>query len=79
MGAAGEHVFNVRTASPALTRAMTALAECSGHTLAELDQTTLGEAYRLAVETYGDELPDFWRVWNDWNTMPDQPAEMGEL
>jgi hypothetical protein len=79
MGEAASHRFLRRQASPALVQAMQDLAERTGRTTAEFEGTTLGEAYSLAVSAYGANLPDFWRIWNDWNTAPDELPEMGEL
>lgn len=79
MSAAEEHVFVRRNASPALKRAMEDLAARLGRTIESLEGTTLGEAFRLACDVYGDALPDFWVIWNDWNTAPDDPQPMGDL
>lgn len=79
MNEASEHVFDRKIAAPALLQAMEALAQKSQRSLDDLDQITLGEAYQLACKVYGDELPEYWRVWNSWNQGPDSPAEMGEL
>jgi hypothetical protein len=39
----------------------------------------LGDAYDLAVALYGEKLPEYWRIWNSWNILPDTPAPMGDL
>ena len=79
MGEAAEHLFNRKSAAPVLIAAMQELADRNGRTLESMDQMRLGDAYDLAVATYGDELPEYWRIWNDWNTSPDDPAPMGDL
>jgi len=79
MGEAAEHLFNRKSAAPALIAAMQNLADLSGRTLDSMDQMRLGDAFDLAVELYGDDLPEYWRIWNDWNTAPDEPRPMGDL
>ncbi|HUY32386.1 MAG TPA: hypothetical protein VMV69_06365 [Pirellulales bacterium] len=49
-----------------------------GYTPAGMEQMTLGEIVELARETYGDRLPEFWRIWNDWN-QPGLEQPMGDL
>ena len=79
MGEAAEHRFNRKSAAPALIQAIQQLAQCSARTLDEMDQMRLGDAYDLAVAVYGENLPDYWRVWNSWNVLPDEPRPMGDL
>lgn len=79
MGEAASHVFNRKSAAPALIKAMEDLASRTGRTLDDFHQITLGEAYHLAKDVYGQSLPDYWRVWASWNDAPDEPAEMGDL
>jgi hypothetical protein len=79
MGEAAEHLFNRKSAAPVLITAMQNLADRSGRTLDSMDQMRLGDAFDLAVELYGDDLPEYWRIWNDWNTAPDEPRPMGDL
>ena len=79
MGEAAEHLFNRKSAAPVLIAAMQDLADRSGRTLDSMDQMRLGDAFDLAVELYGDDLPEYWRIWNDWNTAPDEPRPMGDL
>jgi hypothetical protein len=70
--------FESATAPRPLLQAMAALAQQSGRTLAQLEGITLGEAFDLAVATYADALPEYWRVWADWQRdRPPQP--MGDL
>lgn len=76
----GEHRFNPQTASPALKAAIAELAERTGRPESEFAGMTLAEAYGLAASTYGDDLPEFWRVWQSWNASSlDPPADMGDL
>ena len=39
----------------------------------------LGDAYELAVKSWGTDLPDFWKVWNSWNVASDDPKPWGDL
>jgi hypothetical protein len=79
MGEAAEHQFNRKSAAPALIAAMQDLAQRSGRRIEDLDQMRLGDAYNLAVTLYGENLPEYWVVWNSWNVLPDTPAPMGDL
>ncbi len=80
MDTAADHVFHSQTASQALLMAMRELAEATDRALKDLEGITLGAAFDLAVETHGDELPQFWLIWNEWNlALEDPPAEMGDL
>jgi hypothetical protein len=79
MDSAADHEFNPRSASTALKKAMQALSEKTGRTEAELTGIRLGDAYDMAVEAFGDELPEFWTIWNGWNTAPDEAAPWGDL
>ena len=80
MDSAADHIFQSSSASQALLKAMRELAEATHRTLKDLEGITLGAAFDLAVETHGDELPEFWRIWNEWSlALEEPPAEMGEL
>jgi hypothetical protein len=79
MGEAADHVFNRKYAAPALIAAMQDLAERSGRRPEDLDQMRLGDAYDLAVSLYGRNLPEYWRIWNSWNTADETPRPMGDL
>ena len=37
-----------------------------------------GAILRLAEQSYGEQLPEFWRVWKDW-TQTDHTQSMGDL
>jgi hypothetical protein len=76
----GDHRYNPRTAAPALKTAIAELAQQASRPLPDFDGISLGAAYELAVETYGDQLPRYWRVWHSWNVASaDPPADMGDL
>lgn len=47
-------------------------------TLDEMESLTLGEIFALAETTYGRQLPEFWRIWADWNRSG-QEQPMGDL
>ena len=80
MDSAADHIFHSQSASQALQKAMRELAEATDRALKDLEGITLGAAFDLAVETHGDELPQFWVIWNEWNLSFDEPAaEMGDL
>lgn len=79
MDSAADHEFIPRNASPALKAAITELAQRSGRAESEFAGIRLGDAYRLAVEVFGDELPEFWRIWNSWNDVSETPATWGDL
>ena len=81
MDTAADHIFHVNSASQALLAAMRELSEANGQTLKQLEGITLGAAFQMAVETHGeDQLPEFWRIWNEWNiALEEPPAEMGDL
>ncbi len=80
MDTAADHVFHSQSASQALLMAMRELAEATDRALKDLEGITLGVAFDLAVETHGDELPQFWLIWNEWNlALEEPPAEMGDL
>lgn len=79
MDSPADHVFQRKWAAPALIAAMDELSEKTGKPAEELDGMRLGDAYALAQATYGKELPEFWRVWSQWNDLPDDFAPMGDL
>ncbi len=79
MDSAADHEFNPRSASTALKAAIKDLAEKTGRTEADFAGIRMGDAYELAVESFGADLPEFWTIWNGWNTAPDDPAPWGDL
>ena len=81
MDTAADHIFHAISASQALLAAMRELSEANGQTLKQLEGMTLGAAFQMAVETHSeDQIPEFWRIWNEWNiALEEPPAEMGDL
>ncbi|NQV24766.1 MAG: hypothetical protein HQ518_10390 [Rhodopirellula sp.] len=79
MDSAADHEFNPKTASPALKTAITELAAKSGREEAWFVGIRMGDAYDLAVQAWGTDLPDFWKVWNSWNVASDDPKPWGDL
>jgi hypothetical protein len=74
-----DHEFNPKIASNALSSAAAELASKAGKTVDDFDGMRMGTLFDLAVELFGDDLPDFWRVWNTWNTASDDPSPWGDL
>lgn len=74
-----EHIYNPKSASPALKTAVAELAKNSGRLESELVGLTMGELFDLAIGAYGGDMPEFWRIWNSWNQASDTPAEWGDL
>lgn len=70
--------FQPRTAPQPLRAAVEALCAERGATLDEMEQLTLGQIAQLARETYGTQLPEYWRIWNDWHDNG-RIQPMGEL
>lgn len=79
MDSTADHEFDPKTASPALKTAIAELAAKSGKDEAEFVGIRMGDAFDLAVKAWGADLPDFWKVWNSWNTASDEPKPWGEL
>jgi hypothetical protein len=76
----GDGLFDRRDAAntTALMAAIDHLRKAAGRTLDDLEQLSLREIYELAADTYGQQLPEFWRIWHDWN-LPGQFQPMGDL
>jgi hypothetical protein len=72
-----DDLFVLEEAPQPLRDAVQQLCEQAGRTAAELDGKPLGEVAALVKATYGDQLPDFWQVWFDWQQDDIQP--MGDL
>ncbi len=64
-------------APAALRAAVEKLCADASVPVASLEQKPLSEVFALACATYGRELPEFWRIWQDWRD--DQVQPMGEL
>ena len=76
----GDELFNRRDSAntAALMAALNHLCQTSGRTLDDLEQFSMREIYDLAAESYGQSLPEFWRIWHDWNR-PGPCQAMGDL
>ncbi|MHC4880228.1 MAG: hypothetical protein ACYTGL_27580 [Planctomycetota bacterium] len=79
MDSAADHEYIPRNASPALKAAIAELARQTGRPESDFDSMRLGDVYQLAVKAFGENLPEFWRVWNSWNQESDTPAAWGDL
>jgi hypothetical protein len=62
----------------ALMAALDDLCQATGRTLEDFERLSMREIYDLAAETYGQQLPEFWRIWHEWN-LPGQFQKMGDL
>ena len=79
MDSTADHEFNPKSASPALKTAIAELAARYDKDEAGFVGIRLGDAYELAVKSWGNDLPDFWKVWNSWNVASDDPKPWGDL
>jgi len=70
--------FQRRSAPEVLRAAVEQLCQKRGMLIEELEQTPLGQIAEMARETYGAEMPEYWRVWHDWHDHG-HPQPMGEL
>ncbi len=61
-----------------LQKAVLALGERIGVTESEFSTWRMSQIFAEAKEVYGDELPEFWQVWQDWSG-PDTTQPMGDL
>ena len=61
-----------------MQRAVVELGERIGVTEAEFATWKMEDILRQAEESYGQELPEFWRTWRDW-TKSDRAQPMGDL
>jgi hypothetical protein len=73
-----DHFCRRETAGTPLLAAVDALALRTGRTLDHMELLTLGEIAELAIDHYGANLPEFWRIWIDWN-QHGQAQPMGDL
>ena len=46
--------------------------------LDDMERLTMGEVFELVQSVHGQNLPDFWRIWADWN-LPNQEQPTGQL
>lgn len=61
-----------------MVEAVEQLAETVGRPFDSFVGLSLTEVADQASETYGQKLPDFWRVWQEWH-VPQARPEMGDL
>ena len=61
----------------AMNDAIAELARDTGDDVSAFVGRSLAEIFQLVDETYA-ELPDFWRVWEQWHAPQPRP-EMGDL
>ena len=75
-----DELFNRRDAAntTALLAALDDLCQITSQTLDDLERFSMREIYDLAADTYGQQLPEFWRIWHEWN-LPGQFQPMGDL
>ena len=66
------------TNTTALMAALDDLCQTADRTLDDLERLSMREIYNLAANTYSQQLPEFWRIWHDWN-LPGQIQAMGDL
>lgn len=73
-----DDIFLADRAPRALRQAVARLCEDAGRAMTDMERRSLAEIFELARGTYGAQLPEFWRVWQDWHG-PDQIQPMGDL
>jgi hypothetical protein len=73
-----DDVFRVARAPAALRQSVEQLSRDCSRSLELLDGLPLSAIYSLACETYGENLPEFWRIWKDW-LEDDGIQPMGDL
>jgi hypothetical protein len=73
-----EELFRYDSAPEPYQVAVDRLVADAGLTLDVLEQRTPTQIFQLAVEHYGAELPEYWRIWRDWHTSNEVPP-MGDL
>lgn len=61
-----------------LKRSVEQLCVDADQAVSDMEGRPLEEIFVLACATYGDQLPEFWRVWKDWHDN-DQVQDMGDL
>ena len=70
--------FDPKDCGQAMVQAVEQLAERTGRSFQEFVHIPLEELGRQVEDYYGDDLPEFWRIWKDWHS-PQPPPEMGDL
>jgi len=75
---ANDEPFTIKTAPQPMLQAVDELASSLGRNIEEMELYTMGQVFEMAVDHYGEPLPDYWRVWKDWHD-PDEIQPMGDL
>lgn len=70
-------LYNPDESAAALRDAVADLAQATGRSPESFTGMSLAEIAALADATY-DQLPQFWKVWQDWHA-PQPPPQMGDL
>ena len=65
-------------ANTPLLAGIESFAESTGRSMEELESMTMGAIVEAAKCHYGDDLPEIWRIWIDWNE-DDTIQPMGDL
>ena len=69
--------YDPKDCGQAMVDAVAALAAKRGEDPNEYIGRSLQYVFNLVLETY-DELPEFWRVWEEWHA-PQPKPDMGDL
>lgn len=70
--------FDPKECGTPMIEAVQELAAKTGREIGAFHGWKLMEIFELAKDTYDDELPEFWRVWQDWHAPQPRP-DMGDL
>ena len=71
-------VFDLKDCGRPMVEAVKLLADNVGEPFDSFVGRSLADVAQLAFDTYGSELPEFWRVWKEWHAPQPRP-EMGDL
>ena len=61
-----------------LLEAIHRLAEDADRTITDFETLTMGQIVDIARLQYGEDLPEIWQIWIDWND-GDSVQPMGDL
>ena len=61
-----------------LLAAIESLAELTDHSLTEFESMQMRELVAIARGHFGEDLPEIWKIWIDWNE-GDHQQPMGDL
>lgn len=70
--------FDPKDCGRPMVEAVEALADAMGRPFDSFVGQSVADVSALASETYGQDLPEFWRVWQEWHAPQPRP-EMGDL